>query len=1338
MDFIICKLTQLKTLFKSHTKCIFATLLSKMKKYIICFLLFLPLSLIAQQKNLTINWDYFAEISNKQSQLKQKTKSVAEVSKENLSISIFNNEIYYAIQWDENREVDPASVKVSNIRYGSLSTIEKQKVKALNVAEKVSATIVSAKAREKSIAALKLNPVVKQNGQLKKVISFTVTYSYRANRTQSNMMPISNSVLASGDWYKFKVEETGIHRISRSFLEDLGMNVSAINPTNIKVYGHGGETLSLLNNQNTLFDLPETSIKVIGGEDGSFDANDAILFYGTSTIGYSVENDSHINPYADESFYYITVSGGPGLRVATMQEPEGAANEQVTTFTDEQFHEEDEDTPTFVGRRWFGNNFQIESDQTYAFSIPNPAPGENIDVIIRAGAISESITSMAISVNGTSADPFVFSKTSDSFLMSVKKTGVLGIPSISIPSSGEVGVNLIYNNAGNPSSKAYLDYIRIIATRLLQGGEGQFGFRKAGLELLSGIAEYTITNASQVSEIWDVTERGAIKNKLNVDAASVFSFKSFLGEKREYVAVDANDFLAPVMITNKTVSNQNLKGTLLKGADGNFSDVDYLIISPPFLLQPALRLATHHQNVNGLRVKVVSTDKIYEEFSSGKQDISAIRNMVRYVYENASSDEERVKYLCLFGDNSVDNKNRITGNINPVPIFQTLSSTSTISSFMSDDFFGNMDLNEGTIGGETIDESGETRGDVDLLDIAVGRMLADNVLLANGLVDKVIAYQSKASYGNWRNNFTLISDDVDKDWEFNALQVNLDALGDEIENQKPFINVKKIHSDAFEQQSSAGGDRYPEVNAAIIEDIEVGSLIVNYFGHGGEDGLAKEFIVTRDAAENLNNENKYPCIVTVTCEFTKFDNPERITAGELTYWNPNGGAISLVTTTRSITVTLGVEFNQVMASELFGFGTNQINTPAEALRISKNSLGIGRKLRRVVFYIGDPAMHLAFPKQRINLTTLNDEPIASSTVVLEALSRVKIGGEVTDENGALLAGYNGILEAKIFDKNVQRTTLGNDGVRDSSTSDLDGDGLNSDILDFTFKILGEGIFNGQATVTNGKFDFEFVVPRDIQLPVGNGRLSFYAQKNNALEDQTGYSLDLRIGGLNENAPADNIGPEIQLFMNDESFISGGITNASPNLIAKLSDVNGINTASGIGHDMIAILDGDEANPFVLNEFYQAAVDDFTKGETLYKFRDLEDGLHTLTFKAWDVYNNSSSAEIQFVVAGDNVLRLERVLNYPNPFVSYTEFWFEHNRPGEPLDAQIQIFTVTGKIIKTINQQVITNGSQSRDIVWDGLDDFGDKIGKGVYVYKITVKSTLNNKQVEKYEKLVIL
>lgn len=296
-----------------------------------------------------------------------------------------------------------------------------------------------------------------------------------------------------------------------------------------------------------------------------------------------------------------------------------------------------------------------------------------------------------------------------------------------------------------------------------------------------------------------------------------------------------------------------------------------------------------------------------------------------------------------------------------------------------------------------------------------------------------------------------------------------------------------------------------------------------------------------------------------------------------------------------------------------------------------------------------------------------------------------------------------------------------------------------------FETLGEIIFKGQATVENGQFDFEFVVPRDISIPVGNGKVSFYAQTENPAQDQTGASFDIQVGGINENAEEDNIGPVINLYMNDENFVSGGITNEAPTLLAKLQDDNGINTSSGVGHDIVAIIDGDEANPYILNDYYQANVDDYQNGEVTYPFRDLEPGLHTLTLKAWDVYNNSSTSEIQFVVHDkDEKLVITNVLNYPNPFVNYTEFWFNHNS-SDNLDVSIQIFTVSGKLVRTLNGQTNSEGccnngtsSLSRSIVWDGRDDFGDKIGKGVYIYKLKVRSNQLNKQVEKIQKLVIL
>ncbi|NQY07622.1 MAG: T9SS type A sorting domain-containing protein, partial [Flavobacteriaceae bacterium] len=334
----------------------------------------------------------------------------------------------------------------------------------------------------------------------------------------------------------------------------------------------------------------------------------------------------------------------------------------------------------------------------------------------------------------------------------------------------------------------------------------------------------------------------------------------------------------------------------------------------------------------------------------------------------------------------------------------------------------------------------------------------------------------------------------------------------------------------------------------------------------------------------------------------------------------------------------------------------------------------------------------------------------------------------------IIPTYSGLLSATIYDKEIQRQTLGNDG-----TTNPIGDLI---IMDYT--TLGEILFRGQAQVTGGQFEFDFVVPRDIAIPVGNGRVSFYSEDNLLLTDQTGFSEIIQVGGINSDAPEDNTPPTIRLHMNDESFVSGGITNESPFVLAFLEDENGINTASGIGHDIEVILDGDEQNPFILNDYYETEVNNYRRGTVRYQLRDLEPGFHTLSLKAWDVYNNSSVQEIRFEVFDeDQDLKITNVLNYPNPFVDYTEFWFSHNSSTE-LDILVQVYTISGKLVKTLQgkansgSDIKDSSSISRDIVWNGLDDFGDKIGKGVYVYKLTVKSAVTNKQVSKFEKLVIL
>ena len=398
-----------------------------------------------------------------------------------------------------------------------------------------------------------------------------------------------------------------------------------------------------------------------------------------------------------------------------------------------------------------------------------------------------------------------------------------------------------------------------------------------------------------------------------------------------------------------------------------------------------------------------------------------------------------------------------------------------------------------------------------------------------------------------------------------------------------------------------------------------------------------------------------------------------------------------------------------------GININQEQTNLRQ-NLLENAMGLGQSLSSTITY---------------NIVDEKYDIIEETLIKLADFPNVE-SLKVVDVSGNVLTDYNGVLTATIYDKNINRSTLANDRTTDN----------NGQLIILNYETLGEIIFRGQATVENGLFDFDFVVPRDIGIPVGNGKVSFYAKATNTLQDQAGASYDIRIGGLNANAAEDKEGPNINLFMNDENFVSGGITNEAPTLLAKLQDENGINTASGIGHDIIAILDGDETNPFKLNDYYQTEVDDFQRGIVSYPFRDLEPGLHTLTLKAWDVYNNSSTTEIQFIVFDeDEELVINNVLNYPNPFINYTEFWFNHNS-SQVLDVSIQIFTVSGKLVKTINGQTSggskVSSSLSKDMVWDGRDDFGDKIGKGVYIYKLTVRSDQLNKQVEKIEKLVIL
>lgn len=1278
-----------------------------MRKILLAYLSLIPFVSFAQIKgDAVIEWTDKKEMSYGDFKV-----IIPQFTGSSFHYDASQNALFYTLKVKEPVTFNEGKVTITNATYETIATSQLGDLTDENIPKTINASLKVSISRDTNEAFINFSPIIKDDFGYKRIKSF----SYEVENNTTRLSPLSkntstnsivNSVLATGNWYQFYVEKSGVYKITKSFLQQLGLDANTLDPRKIKIYGNGGRMLPLSNSIFYPNDLAENAIQINGEADGIFNNEDYILFYAEGIDTWNQESLTFTNLYDTKSYYYITIQGGDGKRIETMAQPSGNSSLTVTSFDDHQYHELDLINIARLGRQWFGESFEVKDEQEFDFNFPNIDSSTPVKISLTAASAAFTATTLNVSANettvGTISFPALNKNSETAFYL-----GSLPINS-NFNGSENIKIKLKYNNNGVPGSRGFLDNIRLIAKRKLQGYGKQFHFQYDQSSSNFGIVNYSISNTTTIPQIWDVTD---IHNATKIENSnqSTLNFKANLGELRKYIALDASDYYTPLKDTKSKIANQNIKGTIFKNRQGQFQDIDYVIITPNILTSQAEKLATFHRSHSNLNVKVIPLESIYQEFSSGKQDVAAIRNCIKYIYENASATEKRVRFVNLFGDASYDFKNRISGNTNVVPIYHALNSSSTgESSFASDDFFGLMNPSEGNIvsffGG---------------IDIAVGRMLVNDTKQAEEMVNKVIEYHDLKSYGSWRNNFALVSDDSDLLSDA-SLQNRQNILANTIATEKPFLNVNKILLDSYVQEASAGGSRYPKARTDFFNAFEKGALVFNYLGHGGEDGLSSERIWEKSDGQNLSNQYKYPLFITITCEFSRFDNPLRPTAGEYTYWNPKGGAIAMITTIRSIGQFSAENFNDLLTKNLLSYNSNQYTSIAEALRISKNSNP--NSATNVVFYIGDPALMLAIPKPKIRLTKVNDIPVTQPIDNFKSLAKMKLTGEVTDENNNLLTNYNGEVSTTIFDKTVSRTTYNNDG--------------NSPPINFN--VLGETIFRGNASVTNGQFEFSFVVPRDIRVPLANGRISFYSKKNQLLQNETGYDSSIKIGGINENATVDNISPRVKLYMNDETFVSGGTTNESPFLVALLEDENGINTASGIGHDIVAILDGDVSNPFVLNDYYQTTLNDFTSGTLRFPLRNLAPGLHTITFKAWDVYNNPITAEIQFIVVGDETITLTNVLNYPNPFVSYTEFWFTHNRPFEPLDVQVQVITITGKVVWTKNQIITTEGFLSKEITWDGKDDFGDKIGKGVYIYKLTVKSSLTNKKTEKFEKLVIL
>ncbi len=1167
--------------------------------------------------------------------------------------------------------------------------------------------------------------------------SYTPTWDHQNTNTALSSKQIkqttkvaaaNSSVLASGKWYKIGVTKDGVYKIDKTFLSTLGLDVTNTDPRNIRIYGNGGK---LMPEKNSVFrhdDLNENAISIVGENDGVFDAGDYILFYGQSTdswkriAGSKMPFDHQIHYFSDTSFYFITADLGTGKRISSQNSLSNTPNTTTSKQDYYGFHEQNTTNLVKSGREFYGEKFDLTTTYSFSFLIPDAAIGDSVyvqaSVVGRSDATTVGPSSFGVNFNSNTFNFSCPATNVSSYLADVGYPGEDSKGSLLTSNYLSVSVSKLTANA-----TGWLDNIVFNARRNLIFNQSQFNFRDRKTVVgPNTFAKYILTNNNSISPtIWDVTHPFNVKEQQYNASSNILDFTATSDTLKQFTVFTTSQAYTPKGYGS--IPNQNLH---------SIQQADFVIVTHPLFMAEAQRIAAIHQQYDSLTYVIATTQEVYNEFSSGTPDIGGIRDFVKMLYKRPTDPNEATKYLLLLGDGSYKNKDiNMSGNTALIPSYETPNSSSFTNSFITDDYFALMDNNEGDL----------LASGVDLVDIGVGRFPVKNKSEAIAVTNKIEHYY-KLNYGfnvnaiesscvtaendypqgDWRNWVCFVGDDQDGNEHTN--QAN--ALADKIYNGNKYYNVDKIFLDAYVQESTPGGNRYPVAVNDLNRRIEKGALIVNYTGHGGELGLADERVVEVSQILNWKNKNNMPLFVTATCEFSRFDDPDRTSAGEYCLLNENGGAIGLMTTVRLAFSGL----NFVLNDEFYDHALNPMANGkmphiGDLYRLTKRNIGPGNPQYMNFVVLGDPALKLSYPEQRVFTSTINSQTVTpTSSDTLSALSLLSITGYVGDASGNKLNNFNGVVYPTVFDKAIIVRTLINDPVNAADT------------IPVKFVLQKNIIYKGKSEVINGEFSFSFLVPKDISYNFGAGKISYYA--HNGVNDANGYYNKIVIGGSNPNAIVDNQGPSINLYMNDEKFVSGGVTNESPKVYAKVSDISGINTiGTGIGHDIVAILDENTKDAIVLNDYYVSDLNTYKSGKIRYPLNELPEGNHTLSLKVWDVQNNSSSSVTDFVVSNQADLALTHILNYPNPFTTKTKFFIEHNQCCVSLKVLIQIYTITGKVVKSINQTINNEGFRFDGIEWDGKDEFGDKLARGVYIYKVSVTDG-SKKKADKIEKLVIL
>ncbi|MCR4965879.1 MAG: type IX secretion system sortase PorU [Bacteroidales bacterium] len=1196
-------------------------------------------------------------------------------------------------------------VSVSNANYEVLNAKEAQLISEDFHHKTLEISTISAYERKKPYLLLSFVPIIETApGQYSRLTSVTITVEgTKVARTKSAKGHTTQSVLANGQWYRCSLTQTGMYRVTYNDLISMGMQ-APISSAQLAIFGNGGTMLPEIAGAPRPDDLLELPIMMFDNGDGTFDNGDYFVFYGQAPHGWSYDSEYQrfkhaTNIYCDSSYYFITNTPGVGIkkRISTVNNNSLQANVTASDYIFYDFIEDDVTNMGESGRDWFGDYFDITTSRQYRFNTPTPTGAQGLVSVAVAG-ISKSTSRMNVKVNSSTVGSVIISPIGTQN-MAITANGSYDFT----PSGNSLNVTLDYNKPTTTSS-AYLDWIELQIPCQLSMYAAQVPFCNPSTVGGSNVTEFRINGANTGTYVWDVTDPSQSVQFVLQSTGSGASFKVQTDTLRKFIAFDGTDFHTVTPIGS--VANQNLHAS---------SNVDLVIVTHPNFRSQADRLANFRSSNDGLNVKVVNTQQVYNEFSSGSQDPMAIRDYMKMIYDRTNG--EYPKYLLLFGRPCYDYRGRVENTKCYVPNYQYINNRNSLSEvffWSCDDMLGLLD-----------DEEGDLNGG--LFDIPVGRFPASTVSQATTAVDKSINYTTHtdlvgeqsstiSNLADWRNMMAFVADDE----ESNDFIVNADTFSAYVKNANPNINFDKIYLDAYPQVSNAGGQRYPDVTTAINNRMNRGALMFTYIGHSGKDGWAAERILESSDINKWTNKYNLPLMLTLSCTFGFYDRPT-ISPADLVFFNSNGGASALITASREAWSYPNNAFGGYMFRFLFDkeeYG--RYPTIGETEIHGKNKYGGATSSLGMFILYGDPSMPLAIPRHTVVTDSVNQHLAGSAQDTLRAFSKVTICGHIADDQGAIQTDFNGTVYPSVFDKSVTVSTLQNDPGS----------------LPFSFEVQKSLLFKGNNTVKNGRFSFSFYVPKDINYNYGNGKISYYAHSMSS--DAAGAYSDIIIGGTDTSGLNDKEGPEIELYLNDETFVNGGIVNSTPILIAKIKDNYGINTTgNGIGHDLTAVLDGLSDTQVILNDYYQTEKDSFNMGTVRYQMSEQSVGKHTIMLRAWDINNNHAEKELTFEVVSDEKLTLSHVLNYPNPFTTHTEFFFEHNRGGGLFDIQVQIYTISGKLVKTINTNQYLDGNRSYPIPWDGLDDYGDKIGKGVYMYRLRVRDE-NMETAEVIEKLVIL